>query len=292
MALRDRPYLPLFVQDFLTDERLSECSAESHGVYIRLMCLMHKSEEYGTILLKQKDKQIDKQNASKVFCFATKLARLMPFDVATIERSLMELLEEKVLTIDGDVLFQKRMVRDGKLSDTRASAGSKGGKTKISSDFASPFASGFATAKTQANPEYEIEYENEDESVGDIENEMVPSRARISAIEKRFNEFWAAYPRKVGKGGAQKVWSKIKPTAELHAKILAAVDIAKRSVEWQKDNGKFIPHPTTWLNQGRWDDELTPAKKGATASSLQNVPTEEEIGRRKRLLQQMSEEKQ
>jgi len=123
MALRDQPYLPLYVQDFMTDEKLKECSAESIGVYIMLMCLMHKMEEYGTVLLKQKYKQTGKQ----VPDFAKQLARQMHFDEATIERALIELLDEKVISIEDDVLFQKRMVRDGKLSDTRAFAGKKGG---------------------------------------------------------------------------------------------------------------------------------------------------------------------
>ena len=70
MARRDQPYLPLYVQDFLTDEKLIECSAESTGVYIRLLCIMHKSQEYGRILLKQKDKQSE----SKLSDFAFKLS--------------------------------------------------------------------------------------------------------------------------------------------------------------------------------------------------------------------------
>ena len=37
------------------------------------------------------------------------------------------------------------------------------------------------------------------------------------------------------------------------------------SAQWQRDNGQYIPHPATWLNQGRWDDELTPA--GARGTS-------------------------
>ena len=74
MALRDQPYIPLYVQDFMTDEKLSECSAESTGVYIRAMCIMHKSQEYGTVLLKQKDKQTHNKN------FAVK-CRLMPYSV-------------------------------------------------------------------------------------------------------------------------------------------------------------------------------------------------------------------
>ena len=121
MALRDQPYIPLYVQDFLTDEKLNECSAESAGVYIMLMCVMHKSNVYGTILLRQKDRQSE----SKVRDFAVKLTKHLPYDVATIERSLTELIDEGVLTVDGDTLYQKRMVKDGKLSEARSAAGKK-----------------------------------------------------------------------------------------------------------------------------------------------------------------------
>ena len=71
MALRDQPYLPLYVQDFLTDEKLIECSASATGVYIRVMCIMHKSDPYGMILLKQKDKQ----TSSTIQNFALKLIK-------------------------------------------------------------------------------------------------------------------------------------------------------------------------------------------------------------------------
>jgi|CZCB01.1.fsa_nt_gi hypothetical protein len=74
-------------------------------------------------------------------------------------------------------------------------------------------------------------------------------------IEKRFDEFWAAYPKKVGKKAAWAAWTKIKPDAELHNKILTAIGKAKLTDQWQRENGRFIPNPTTWLNQGRWDDE-------------------------------------
>lgn len=179
MARRDQPYISLYVQDFLTDEKLVECSAEAHGVYIRLMCLMHKSSEYGKILLKQKDKQ----NESNILNFACKLDRQMPFSVDVIERSLTELLEEGVLTMEGDVLFQKRMVRDGKLSDTRALAGSKGGKKGSAKSKSENFATDFAIAKSQANTENEIEIENEYEDdtnkkeVGTKE-ETIPARGK------------------------------------------------------------------------------------------------------------------
>lgn len=124
MALRDQPYIPLYIQDFLTDEKLIECSAKATGVYVRLMCIMHKSEDYGKILLKQKDKQSQKQIEN----FAVKIGKQMPYSEREVLESLQELLNEKVLCIEGDFLVQKRMVKDNLLSLKRAEAGSKGGK--------------------------------------------------------------------------------------------------------------------------------------------------------------------
>ena len=148
MALRNQPYLPLYVQDYLTDEKLNECSAETQGVYIKLMCLMHKSKKYGTILLKQKDKQTE----SKVLNFACKLANHLTFNIDLIEKALNQLIEEEVLVVDGDYLLQKRMVKDGLLSEKRAIAGKKGGC----------FAQAKYKANVEANPEDENENENKD----------------------------------------------------------------------------------------------------------------------------------
>ena len=124
MALRNQPYLPLYVQDFMTDEKLMECSATATGVYIRLLCLLHKQEIYGTLEMKAKYKQ----NESKTKNFASMLSRFMPFTESEIEQGLRELLTEGVLYIEDDILFQKRMKKDGELSDKRALAGAKGGK--------------------------------------------------------------------------------------------------------------------------------------------------------------------
>lgn len=125
MALRDQPYIPLYIQDVLTDEKLIECSAKAHGIYFRLLCLLHKQEQYGKFFLKQKYKQ----KQSKIYCFASMLAKQMPFDAETIEQGLEELVLENVLAIENDFLLQKRMVRDGQLSLMRTENGKKGGSS-------------------------------------------------------------------------------------------------------------------------------------------------------------------
>ena len=82
--------------------------------------------------------------------------------------------------------------------------------------------------------------------------------------EQRFSEFWTVYPRKIGKEAAWKAWRRINPTAEHHSKILAAIEQAKNSSQWKRDSGQYIPNPATWLNQGRWDDEIPPNNKTPT----------------------------
>lgn len=88
------------------------------------------------------------------------------------------------------------------------------------------------------------------------ETEEKPAEApKENALERRFNSFWAAYPKKVAKATALKVWKRIRPDQALTDIMLAAIERQKRSEQWRKDNGQYIPNPTTWLNGGRWEDE-------------------------------------
>lgn len=67
-----------------------------------------------------------------------------------------------------------------------------------------------------------------------------------------FETFWKSYPRKVGKDAALKAWNKKKPNLD---EVLKALEWQTQSAQWLKDGGQFIPHPATYLNQGRWKDE-------------------------------------
>lgn len=87
--------------------------------------------------------------------------------------------------------------------------------------------------------------------------------------EQRFLEFWQAYPKKQGKGAAERAWKKIRPDRELCGKMLDALSVAKISRQWQRDNGQYIPNPATWLNQRRWEDE--PVQIGAIRGTVENM---------------------
>jgi len=78
-------------------------------------------------------------------------------------------------------------------------------------------------------------------------------------VDTLFEAFWKAYPKKTGKLAAQRAWKKIKSPATSLPEFLAALEKQKKSDQWTNENGRFIPNPATWLNQGRWMDELSPA---------------------------------
>lgn len=67
-----------------------------------------------------------------------------------------------------------------------------------------------------------------------------------------FTLFWDAYPKKVGKDAASKVWKKSKPHLN---DVLIALSWQKDCEQWKKEGGKYIPNPATYINQGRWKDE-------------------------------------
>lgn len=82
-------------------------------------------------------------------------------------------------------------------------------------------------------------------------------REREEVAKVAFDRFWEAYPRKDSKAASLKAFSKIAPDEQLFAQILAGIERAETSEQWCKDDGKFIPHASTWLNQRRWEDEGT-----------------------------------
>ena len=74
--------------------------------------------------------------------------------------------------------------------------------------------------------------------------------------EEKFEYFWKEYPHKIAKKVAEKIWLHIKVDDKLFATIMTALEKQKKSKQWTQNKGQYIPHPTTWLNQERWNDEV------------------------------------
>lgn len=84
--------------------------------------------------------------------------------------------------------------------------------------------------------------------------------------EEQFNQFWEVYPRKVGKQAARKAFDKL--PASVLPKLVPAVEAQKKSYQWTRDGGQYVPHPATWLNQGRWDDDPDPVQPTGSKNKI------------------------
>jgi hypothetical protein len=93
-----------------------------------------------------------------------------------------------------------------------------------------------------------------------------PVRATAGPDPGGFDKFWAAYPKKVDKTNAIKVWTRINPDPGLLKVILAAVGRQKASPDWQ--DKQYIPGPAKWLRGRRWEDEVEPAAGGHTNDEI------------------------
>lgn len=81
-----------------------------------------------------------------------------------------------------------------------------------------------------------------------------PSTPKLERTpEQDFDEFWAAYPRKEGKGSARKAFEKAR--RKISQRLLIRCILAWPFAEKLSDRGDFRPHPATWLNNERWLDE-------------------------------------
>ena len=107
-----------------------------------------------------------------------------------------------------------------------------------------------------------------------MENENDNGISTSLDVPLSFNSFWAIYPKKVGKGAAEKAWSKIKAPSETIALITTALSWQVKSEQWTKDGGQFIPMPATYLNQKRWEDEPF-SKAKIPAKKIETIPKSE-----------------
>lgn len=93
----------------------------------------------------------------------------------------------------------------------------------------------------------EITTENLQKAIG-------PSKEEL---RKHFTRFWQAYPNKKGKEAAWRSWLKLKPDEAFTERIISKVEDYTTTLQWNRERGKFIPYPATFLNHGRYDDDIT-----------------------------------
>lgn len=193
------------------------------------------------LTLSIKNNWLDNDGAVYIFYTQDKLSEIMNISRRTVARVIIQLKEHNLI----DVVQQGR-----------------GLPAKIYVKKLKP------NAYASRNDFIESNNEQEDEIK---EEKQVKEKSKTENKQQEyFSIFWASYPKKVGKGAAEKSWKKIKPTKDLLEKMLNAIETAKQSMQWNKDNGQYIPNPATWLNQKRWEDEIIIDNKYSNKSKNSN----------------------
>jgi hypothetical protein len=216
--------------DWQKDPNLRRATRSEKGLLMDLLCLMFESKERGVLA------------TGGVPWADEEIVYAVGGDPSATLIELTSLVRKGVLSRRNDgALFSRRLVREEEIRQVRSEAGSLGGRPTKYQKQNGVTEKSKIKANHKANTKLITEYESESEDENEIENE--------------FESFWKEYPRKVAKGKCRELWKRLKPCESLKNKILESVIVQRDSLAWSREEGKFIPHPSTWLLQKRWQDE-------------------------------------
>lgn len=247
-----RPSFQFYPADWRQNGNLRRCSDAARGVWVDILCVLHDSDEYGIIRWPLED-----------------LARAAGVKLKYVE----ELVEKDVLKgadadfegfiyiprhagQDGEpvtliaksqknVWFSSRFVRDEWIRKRR------GGDTRFKPADDSPQPS----PKSPPNRAVGGSVGDGSSSSFSSSFKKPPTPLRGQHLgEDDFENFWAQYPNKKGKANARKEFLKL--PREILPTILAGLEAYKKTDQWTKDDGKFIPFGSTFIHQKRWEDEV------------------------------------
>lgn len=103
------------------------------------------------------------------------------------------------------------------------------------------------------------------------ENPYNPPKTYAPELADWFDEFWNEYPKHRNRAQAERAWFNLNPDKGLVGTILASLQVFKRSEEWNKEDGKYIPNPSRWLDDRRWEDDEAPTSRSSTQDALDDI---------------------
>ena len=256
---RQRPFMKFYPSDWRSDPQLRMCGLSARGLWMEMLTLMHEAQPYGHLLISG-NAPTDAQ-----------LGVLVGASPAQIPDLLRELETAGVFSrTRAGVIYSRRMTRDEKRAQTAKKNGEKGGnptlrKTTKNPNWVNPSekphipeARSQKPDKTRYPPPSPQGDREFDSDLFCKAEERPPPRQTTaggaSTSSTEFEDWYAVYPRKVGRGQAEKAYRKAKhgvsaETLLAGAKAYAALCRAKET------EPQYIAHPATWLNGQRWTDE-------------------------------------
>lgn len=125
----------------------------------------------------------------------------------------------------------------------------------------------------QVRDRLEIGQDRERIEIGQVNISAHPEVSEV-VVETPFDTFWREYPKKTGKGDARKKFATALTKTSFQT-LMNALEQVKLSPQWNRDAGRYIPNPATWLNQERWEDEGTQIDDNANLRMLYELTKED-----------------
>ncbi len=236
MNKRNSPAINFYTSDFLTGTTFF--TNEQVGAYIRLLCYQH---------------QFGRLSKEQVYSVTEDEVVLSKFKV-----------DKKGLYFNERMEFETEKKK--KYSESRANNRLKTPKIKeTSEEDINNISNSYEKDMINTSNSYEEHMENENENIYIYNNILNKNKSNNRGMgeeerkekkfqEKQFEEFWKQYPKKRNKAKCLEWYLKNKPSVELHNEIILSLLYFKDDDQWKKENGLYIPYPTTFLNQKRWED--------------------------------------
>jgi len=231
---RTVPYLPLWIDDLLSHIRRTGEPTIATGARVILWCIAYYQRPVGTLPMD------DVRLARWAGCSADEWTVIKPFliDSWGMDRRKTRYVIRRV---------RDEVIRRARLVQSRSDAAKTRWAKRIDPHIDKPDANAYANAlQVQCSPSPSLSPSSPASSKPSKRTPIAP------ASGGDFTSFWKAYPRKVGKAKAKIAWERAKPEID---SVLRALDWQRRSEQWTREEGQYIPHPATWIHQGRWDDE-------------------------------------
>lgn len=230
------PWMKFYPSDWQSDPMLRCCSIAARGLWVEMMCLMHKAEPYGSLLVN--GARLDKR----------KLAILVGISEKECSALLMELEGNGVFSRDDDgILYSRRMRRDFAKAETDKANGKRGGNPLVKGVVNPPVNGGDKAQKLEArdqNPE------KKETRASALVDDGWPLDYR--------EQFWDRYPNKVGK---PKALAKLDLARKRGVPWPSIVDGLERYIRFKPPDRSWL-NPETFINQERWNDQPAPAPQG------------------------------
>ena len=234
------------------------------GIWIPQEIWNLKELTWTEILLLAKVESFEKQCIEGCFATNEHFANYLRVTKESASRLINKLVKEnylisKVVYKEGTKQIQKR-----KLSINRNFISLKISKSgeQVSAEMLCPFNTDVVQplyTDAKDNNKYINNKINNNIYAQNFSEEKKEHKNKLSKnLSELFEKFYKNYPKKKGKHRAYRWFKTHKPDEALVAKMIEATNQQKETFDWKKQNGKYIPHPATWLNGGNWENEIRP----------------------------------